>query len=95
MTAEWRAGKPQRPECRLPNWLDYKTAYADRSEIKRRVWDSWKGQYYKQPMPAGNGPECESINEEERARIRDWVKDGAVLGQAPTHTAPQSRPERL
>ena len=79
----------------LPNWLDYKAAYADRSEIKRRVWDSWKGQYYKQSMPAGNGPECQSITEEERALIRDWVKQGAALGQAPTHTVPQSRPERL
>ena len=25
------------------NWLDYKTAYSDRWEIRRRVWDSWKG----------------------------------------------------
>ena len=31
----------------LPNWLDYKTAFNDRAEIKRRIWDSWKGQYYK------------------------------------------------
>ena len=27
------------------NWLDYKTAYADRWEIRRRIWDSWKGSY--------------------------------------------------
>ena len=25
------------------NWLDYQTAYADRWEIKRRLWDSWQG----------------------------------------------------
>ena len=25
------------------DWLDYKTAYADRWEIRRRIWDSWKG----------------------------------------------------
>src|SRR5579859_2074386 len=25
------------------NWLDYRTAYKDRWEIRRRVWDSWKG----------------------------------------------------
>src|SRR5580692_3401439 len=33
------------------DWLDYKTAYADRWEIRRRVWDSWKGTYFKEAMP--------------------------------------------
>src|ERR1017187_4047834 len=32
----------------LPNWTDYPSAYANRVEIKRRVWDCWKGNYYKQ-----------------------------------------------
>jgi len=30
----------------LYNWMDYKTAYKKRSEIKKRVWDSWKQAYY-------------------------------------------------
>ncbi len=79
----------------LPNWLDYKTAYGDRWEIKRRVWDSWKGRYYKQPMPAGNGPECQSITEAERAAIKEWVMEGGVLGQPPAADVPQSKPERI
>src|SRR5437868_10353115 len=29
------------------NWLDYRTATEDRGEIARRVWDSWKGTYFK------------------------------------------------
>src|SRR5215472_16263276 len=43
------------------NWLDYPTALSDRKEIKKRVWDSWRGSYYKQPMPAGNGAEVHAI----------------------------------
>src|SRR5690349_12048432 len=43
----------------LQSWFDYKTALRDRSEIKRRVWDSWKGTFFKQPMPVGNSPEFE------------------------------------
>src|SRR5277367_3585026 len=39
------------------NWLDYRTAFADRWEIKRRVWDSWKGTYFKESMPIANSPE--------------------------------------
>src|ERR1035438_8722577 len=26
------------------NWLDYKTAFADRWEIRRRIWDSWRSE---------------------------------------------------
>src|SRR5262249_10875876 len=48
------------------NWLDYRTAFGDRREIKKRVWDSWRGAYYKQPMPAGNGAELHAMSEEER-----------------------------
>ena len=79
----------------LPNWLDYKTAYGHRQEIKRRIWDSWKGQYYKQPMPAGNSGECQAITENERAMIKDWVLNGAALGVAPTDQGPRSRKERI
>src|ERR1035441_1360269 len=41
------------------DWLDYKTAYADRWEIRRRIWDSLKGTYYKEPMPVANSPESQ------------------------------------
>src|SRR6266581_243020 len=39
------------------NWLDYRTAFADRWEIRRRLWDSWHGTYYKESMPIANSPE--------------------------------------
>ena len=79
----------------LHNWLDYKTAFGDRVELKRRVWDSWKGYYYKQPMPAGNCPETEAMTEDERGIIRDWVKAGAPCGMPPTNSAQQSKTERI
>src|ERR1700687_4435136 len=47
------------------NWLDYRTAFADRGEIKRRVWDSWKGTYFKESMPIANSPESLALTEEE------------------------------
>src|SRR5690349_16180622 len=56
----------------LPNWMDYKTAFTDRHEIKRRIWDSWKGAYYKQSMPAGNSQECALITEQERNTVKSW-----------------------
>jgi mono/diheme cytochrome c family protein len=79
----------------LPNWSDYKTAYADRVEIKRRVWDSWKGNYFKQPMPAGNCPECQTITEADRALIRDWVNSGAALGIVSASSVAKSKEERI
>jgi mono/diheme cytochrome c family protein len=51
------------------DWLDYKTAYADRWEIRRRIWDSWKGSYYKEPMPVANSPESLALTDEERQTI--------------------------
>jgi len=79
----------------LPNWSDYPSAYANRVEIKRRVWDCWKGNYYKQSMPAGNCPECQTITEADRALIRDWVLTGAALGH-PTEAAPaNNKTERI
>lgn len=71
----------------LPDWSDYKTAYRDRLEIKRRVWEAWKGNYYKEAMPAGNCPEMRTITEEDREIIRDWVDDGAPYGTAPAETS--------
>ncbi len=79
----------------LNNWLDYKTAVADRSEIRRRVWDSWKGKYFKQPMPILNSPESEALTEQERVLIRDWVDSGALRGEAPKHDDPRSKDERM
>jgi mono/diheme cytochrome c family protein len=79
----------------LKNWLDYKTAFADRWELKRRIWDSWRGEYFKQPMPTVNSPESENITEEERNMIREWVERGAVLGVAPKESNPHSKAERM
>src|ERR1019366_1521931 len=79
----------------LHNWLDYKTAFGDRVEIKRRVWDSWNGAYYKQPMPAGNCAEAQAITETERAIIRDWVRKDAARGVPPTNTSLLPKAERM
>jgi len=79
----------------LHNWFDYKTALADRWEIKRRVWNSWKGSYFKQPMPIGNSPESEAMTEEEHMIIKDWVDAGAPYGVPPADATPQSKPERV
>src|SRR5271169_2344945 len=62
------------------DWLDYKTAYADRWEIRRRIWDSWQGTYYKEAMPVANSPESLALTEEERLTILKWVDDGGLRG---------------
>jgi mono/diheme cytochrome c family protein len=77
------------------NWLDYKTAYSDRWEIRRRVWDSWKGSFYREPMPIANSPESLALTDEDRQAIRDWVAAGAPKGVAPPPNAPQSKAERI
>jgi mono/diheme cytochrome c family protein len=79
----------------LPNWLDYKKAFSERTEIKRRVWDSWRGAYYKQPMPAGNSPECQAITDEERRTIKEWVAGGASYGEPVKEPTPQNKGERI
>jgi len=79
----------------LRNWLDYSAAARDRWEIKRRVWDSWRGAYFKQAMPAGTGTESQAITEQERRTIRDWVKCGAPYG-IPSRSSPQlSKTEKI
>jgi len=78
----------------LNNWLNYQTTLADRREIKRRLWDSWKGDYFKQPMPPVNTPESEAMTEEERALIKEWVHNGAVYGVPPKESNPRSKAER-
>jgi mono/diheme cytochrome c family protein len=77
------------------NWLDYKTAFSDRREIKRRVWDAWQGRYFKQPMPAGFSPELHAMTDEERLTIKHWVEAGAPYGVPPTISSPKSRTERI
>ena len=79
----------------LPNWSDYPTAYAERVEIKRRVWDSWQGRYYKEPMPAGNSPQCQAMTEADRQTIKRWVEQGAVYGVLPAQTPALSKADRL
>ena len=77
------------------DWLDYKTAYRDRWEIRKRVWNSWKGSYYKQPMPAGYGAELLTMAEEERLTIKRWVEAGAPYGVPSTYTGAKSKTERV
>jgi len=76
------------PQSKIYNWLDYKTAYAERWEIRLRVWNSWKGRYYKEAMPAPNSPESLAFTDEERVTIRNWVANGAVRGVASAPAAP-------
>ena len=77
------------------NWLDYKTAYADRWEIKRRVWDSWKGSYYKEAMPIANSPESLALTDSERLTIRRWVENGSPRGVAPLNDGVKTKAERI
>jgi mono/diheme cytochrome c family protein len=79
----------------LPNWLDYKTAYAHRAEIERRVWDSWKESYYKESMPVANCPECRAITEDDRALIKEWVDTGAAYGVPPPANVARDKAERI
>jgi mono/diheme cytochrome c family protein len=77
------------------NWLDYKTAYSDRWEIRRRVWDSWKGSYYKEAMPIANSPESLALTDEQRLMIRNWVDSGALRGVAPADGGVKTKTERI
>jgi len=77
------------------NWLDYKTAYADRWEIKRRVWDSWKGSYYKEAMPIANSPESLEFTDDQRQTIRNWVDSGGAIGTAPAPGGVQTKAEKI
>jgi mono/diheme cytochrome c family protein len=77
------------------NWLDYKTAYADRWELRRRIWDSWKGSYYKEAMPVANSPESLALTDEQRIIIRNWADDGGLRGVPPPPGAAKSKAERI
>jgi mono/diheme cytochrome c family protein len=77
------------------DWLDYKTAYVDRWEIRRRIWDSWKGTYYKEAMPVANSPESLALTEEERITILKWVDEGGLRGVTPPPGTAKSKAERI
>ena len=77
------------------NWLDYRTAYLDRWEIKRRVWDSLQGSYYKEVMPVANSPESLALSEADRLSIKRWVENGSPIGTAPVGVAAQTKGERI
>jgi mono/diheme cytochrome c family protein len=77
------------------DWLDYKTAYADRWELKRRIWDAWKGNYYKEAMPVANSPESQTITDEERLLILNWVDNGAPRGVTPPPVVAKTKAERI
>lgn len=77
------------------NWLDYRTAYLDRWEIKRRVWDSSKGKYYKEVMPVANSPESLALSEADRLSIKQWVENGSPIGAVPISVAAQTKAERI
>ncbi len=82
-------------ELFLRNWLDYDITAADRWEVKRRIWDSWTGSFFKQPMPPANSPEAQAMTEEERRTIRDWVETGALRGQPYATGSKLSKAERI
>ncbi|HUZ08339.1 MAG TPA: c-type cytochrome [Candidatus Paceibacterota bacterium] len=77
------------------DWLDYKAAYADRWELKRRIWDSWKGTYYQESMPVANSPESQNITDEDRLMILNWVENGAPLGVEPPTVVAKTKAERI
>jgi mono/diheme cytochrome c family protein len=90
-----RCSRCHNGQSSLPNWMDYKIAFTDRHEIKRRIWDSWKGAYYKQSMPAGNSQECALITEQERNTLKSWVLEGGAYGVLAPDTPPKSKQERM
>ncbi len=77
------------------NWLDYTTAFKDRWEIRRRIWDSWKGHYYKESMPIQNSPEQQTITEQERMKIKEWVASGAARGVPPAVPTSRTKAEKI
>jgi mono/diheme cytochrome c family protein len=77
------------------NWLDYQTAHSDRGEIARRVWNSWKGTYFKESMPIANSPESLAITDDERETIRNWVLNGANKGVPPPPVIAKNKDEKI
>jgi len=79
----------------LYNCTSYQGAVADRSEVKLRIWDSWKGRYYKQPMPVEDSPESQQLTEEQRLVVKRWVETGMAYGVPVVETGPKTRAERV
>ena len=79
----------------LSDWTDYSTAFSHRMEIKRRVWDSWQGRYFREAMPAGNSPQCLAMTDADRQTIRRWVDEGAPCGKTTPPVASASRADRI
>jgi len=79
----------------LPDWSDYHTAFSHRVEIKRRVWDSWLGHYYKASMPVGNSPQFLAMTADDRQIIKRWVEQGAVYGELAPQSSVTSATDRL
>ncbi len=79
----------------LYNWLNFGTAYNHRAQIVRRVWDSWKGSYYKEPMPVPGTPESIGMTPEERMEILRWFDSGAPRGFGPPPRSALSKAERI
>jgi mono/diheme cytochrome c family protein len=79
----------------LYNCTSYKGATGDRSEVKLRIWDSWKGRYYKQPMPVEDSPESQQLTEAQRLVVKRWVETGMAYGVAPVETGPKTKDERI
>jgi mono/diheme cytochrome c family protein len=77
------------------DWLDYKTAYRERWEIRRRIWDSWEGTFFSESMPLEKSPESLAINNAERAKIRDWVMSGGFRGMPVLDARDQTKAERI
>ncbi len=79
----------------LQDWLDYNVAFRDRHEIKRRVWDSWRGSFFKQAMPIANSPESQVITDQERRLLRDWAEAGAPYGTRSVASGNLSKAQKL
>jgi mono/diheme cytochrome c family protein len=83
------------PGSLLGNWLDYPAAFAHRAAIERRTWTSWKGRYYKEPMPVADTAECQAMTAQERAIIKQWVEAGAPRGAVQEQAGPKTKAEKL
>lgn len=77
------------------DWLNYGVAYKHRAQIDRRIWESWKGRYYKEPMPVPNSPESIGITPRERSIIRRWVEAGAPRGNPPPPRGAIAKAQRI
>ncbi len=79
----------------LYDWRNYRTAYAHRFQIGRRVWESERGAYYKEPMPVVNSPESFGMTPQERLIIERWIKAGAPRGVEPPPRGAVAKAERI